>query len=91
MGRPEVRLTPDIGKTILEWCNAGIEVSIDEVSARIGDTKSIQELLDLYKDFPQFRDLLKPDFEQRKGELLALNDSHNNLSSPKSSSNGKSI
>ena len=31
MGKPERRLTAEVGEIILSWCNEGIEISVDEI------------------------------------------------------------
>ena len=69
-GRPEHKLSSSTGKVILDWCLAGTNVTIDEVSARIGECKSIQELLALYQNYPQFKAILQKEFEQRKRQLI---------------------
>ena len=52
-GKPETKLTAEIGQKILNWCLKGADINIDDVSERIGECKSIQELLSHYKMFPQ--------------------------------------
>jgi len=69
-GKPEHKLSSSTGKVILDWCLAGTNVSVDEVSVRIGECKSIQELLALYQDYPQFKAILQKEFEQRKRQLI---------------------
>jgi hypothetical protein len=60
-----------------------------EVSKRINDCISIQELFNLYKVFPQFKEDLKPSFEQRKREILISEETQNKLSNPQNfSTNG---
>ena len=87
MNRPEIRLTAEVGIAILEWCNSGKEVNATDISVRIGETKSISELLSLYNTFPQFKEVLKTEFESRKRQLL-LNNQNNQLTS-NLSTNGK--
>ena len=65
-GKPEQKLSLETGKLIREWCNTGVDLNVDDVSARIGDCKSIQELLSLYKEYPQFKEVLKPEYEIQK-------------------------
>jgi len=69
-GKPETKVSMDIGKQILEWCQSGSDISANDVSERIGECKSINELLTLYKTFPQFQEVLKRDYEKRKRELI---------------------
>jgi len=75
-GKPEQKLSLETGKLIREWCNTGVDLNVDDVSARIGDCKSIQELLSLYKEYPQFKEVLKPEYEQQKRTIL-INQAHN--------------
>jgi hypothetical protein len=89
MGKPEIRLTAEVGVTILNWCNSGKEISANDVSARIGETKSIQELLTLYNTFPQFKEVLKTEYEARKRQLLLNGQSKNNLQTSNLTNNGK--
>lgn len=67
---PEFIITPETGRMILKWCQSGIDINADDVARRIGECKSIEELLTLYKMFPQFHQYLKPEFETRKRELI---------------------
>jgi hypothetical protein len=69
-GKPEMKLSFETGKQILDWCQRGSEDNIDDVSERIGECHSIQELLTLYKMFPQYQQVLKKEYEQRKRELI---------------------
>ncbi len=69
-GKPEHRLSTDTGKILCDWCGSGAEISVDDVSARINDCRSLDELLSLYKQHPQFNDVLKPEFEKRKRRIL---------------------
>ena len=67
---PEFVITSDTGKKILDWCNDGASETVDDVSKRIGDIVSIQELLALYQQYPQYKEILKPEFEQRKRQII---------------------
>ena len=69
-GKPEFKITAETGSMISEWCNSGSTVSPDELSNRISGCKSIQELLDLYHQHPQYQEALKNDFEAQKRMLL---------------------
>jgi len=88
-GKPEQKLSVQVGKQIKNWCSIETEeISVDIVSKRIGDCKSIQELLDLYKEFPAFKETLKPEFEQQKRRLLINQDVVNQLATQKINQNG---
>ena len=71
-GKPEQRLSAQDGKKIAEWCNSGSIVSAEEVNTKIGCCKSIQELLTLYRMYPQYQEVLKKGYEQKKRELILL-------------------
>ena len=68
--KPETQLSAETGRMIQQWCNEGADVSSREVSQRVNECKSIGELLALYKAYPQFKETLKPEFEQRKRQIL---------------------
>ena len=87
-GKPEQKLSLETGKLIREWCNTGVDLNVDYVSARIGDCKSIQELLSLYKEYPQFKEVLKPEYEQQKRTILINQEVITTLATQKASSNG---
>jgi len=87
-GKPEHKLSVETGKLIKDWCNSGEDISVDDISLRINDCKSIQELLELYKQHPQFKIVLHSEFEQQKKRLLINEDVSKELSNLKQSSNG---
>jgi hypothetical protein len=66
---PEFVISPETGKMILNWCQSGIDIKADHITGRIGECKSIEELLTLYKMFPQFQRALQGEYERRKREL----------------------
>ena len=67
---PEFVITPETGRMILNWCQSGTEINSVGISDRIGRCSSIQELLDLYRMFPQYQQTLKPEYERKKRELI---------------------
>ena len=69
-GKPEHKLSVETGKQILDWCNSGAPVSVDDVSKRINDTVHINELLALYQQYPQYRESLRSEFEQQKRRII---------------------
>lgn len=87
-GQPEQKLSVETGKQINDWCNSGAAITVDDVSRRISDIISIQELLSLYQQYPQFREVLKPEFEQRKRQIIIAQEIKTELLTPKTSSNG---
>jgi hypothetical protein len=70
ISKHDIRLTPEIGRKILEWCEDGKDTSAQDISTRISACKSIQELLDLYNNHPQYKGALKSNFEDRKRAIL---------------------
>jgi hypothetical protein len=69
-GKPEFKITTETGAMIREWCMYDSTVTTDQITERIGECKSIQELLDLYHRNPQYQEALKRDFEAQKRKLL---------------------
>lgn len=87
-GKPEQRLTVETGKQIKDWCTTGAEITAADVSVRINDCRSIQELLDIYKDYPQFHNELKPEFELQKRTIMINQEVKTQLTNSKISANG---
>jgi hypothetical protein len=67
---PEFVITPETGRIILNWCQSGSEITADVILGRIGDCSTIQELLSLYKMFPQFQESLKEEYQNKKRQLI---------------------
>jgi L-ribulose-5-phosphate 3-epimerase UlaE len=67
-GKPEFVITPDIGKKLLEWCNSGISLK-DEVNQAIKNSKSMNELIEVYNKFPTMQEELKKEFSAKKLSL----------------------
>jgi hypothetical protein len=63
-------INEDTGKSILEWCNYGKEVTGNDISTRINECKSVAELLSLFNKYQHLKETLKPEFEKRKREIL---------------------
>ncbi len=72
-GKPEQRLTIDVGKSIYIWCNSGSEIIPNDISETIYKCNTIDELLELYNQHPQFKEVLKKEYETRKREILMQN------------------
>jgi hypothetical protein len=88
-GKPESKLSIATGQEILQWCNQeGVGTTTDDIMERIHRTASIGELVYLYNEFPGFQQVLKPEFEKRKSELLFTVDVTKKLASGKIPSNG---
>lgn len=87
-GKPEHKLSVDTGKQIKEWCNAGVDVSSQDIMQRINDCLTLNELFTLYKEYPLFKESLKPEYEQRKRTLMINADVTKTLSHSKIPNNG---
>ena len=71
-GKPSFIITPETGKTILKWCNTGKEAlpsEQKELSERINEYKTINELLKLYYSDPPVEENIINAFTRRKAEL----------------------
>ena len=69
-GKPQQVVTVAVGQQIATWCNAGALVTIDEVSKRINDTISIKDLLELYKQYPEYKTTLQGEYEDKKRQIM---------------------
>jgi hypothetical protein len=87
-GKPEKKLSVDTGKLIREWCNTSTTISVDDLSNRINECKSIQELIKLYHQHSEYQEVLKPEFEQKKRQILISQEVVTELINQKQSSNG---
>jgi hypothetical protein len=67
--KPEFKISATTGQKISQWCMEDLTPRIEYVKDRIEHTKTILELLGLYNQYPEFRDLLLPYFEKRKQEI----------------------
>lgn len=74
-GKHDIHLNPEVGRKIRDWCDQGVETSVDDVNNRINACMSINELLQLFHYYPQFQVALKPEYEKRKRQLLIGQDS----------------
>ena len=72
-GMPEQRLTIEVGKSIYNSCNAGADIAPNDISDTIYKCNTIDELLELYNQHPQFKEVLRKEFENRKREILVQN------------------
>ena len=87
-GKPEQKLSIETGKQINDWCNSGASITVDDISKRIGDIVSIQELLSLYQEYPQFKEILKPEFEHRKRQIIIQKEVQTALPNLQNATNG---
>jgi hypothetical protein len=82
MGKPEFVINQATGKKILDWCNSGaVEnntlLTDKEILIEIQKCNSITELGALYRQYPQFQESLKPQFDAKKGFLTQLTNPNN--------------
>ena len=83
IGKQEFIITSETGKLILDWCNSGsiIEAprtfSKKEVFTEIQKCNNVAELLALYKEYPEYQDDLRGDFEAKKSTIIELTNPHN--------------
>ncbi|MFA5534209.1 MAG: AAA family ATPase [Mariniphaga sp.] len=69
MDKPEGIITPEYGKRILEWCNAG--TSLDEVIRQIHAATSVEKLREIYNNYPEYRTKIEALAIARKQEINA--------------------
>jgi hypothetical protein len=69
MDKPEEVITAAYGKKILEWCNTGL--SFSEIKAKISLAKTIDDLRNILRNYPEYRKQLQPLAIARKEELHA--------------------
>jgi len=70
-GKPKFRVTPETGKTILDWCNAGEDMA-ETVRALIDSALTLDELNVLYRKYPDLSENLIPEFTRRKQEIQEI-------------------
>lgn len=87
-GKPEQKLSAETGELISKWCNSGIDVPVIDVEQRINSCKTIQELLDVYNQFPEYRNPLKPLYEKQKRQILLNQETTSQLANLKIHQNG---
>ena len=87
-GKHDFVLTPEVGRKIKQWCEEGEMLSVDDVSVRINDCKTIQELLDVYHKHPEYSAALQSDFEQKKRNILISQEVQKELAHQNYSTNG---
>lgn len=72
-GQQPEKISEQTGRLIKDWCEKEYVITAKDISSRINECKSIKELLQLYTDNPQFKDVLKPEFENQKRRILVNN------------------
>jgi hypothetical protein len=87
-GKPEFKISSVTGQRIQLWCNSGEPITALDVSKRIEDVVTLQQLLALYQSFPQYQQTLKEDFEQKKRQLLINQETQKALAHKNINQNG---
>jgi predicted nucleotidyltransferase len=92
MGKPDFKVTPDVGKKILEWCNEPKESTSENIDnkilQRINSCKTIEELLELYKVNPLIQESMLHHFTKKRQLLTVKNDLKNIINDQNISQNG---
>ncbi len=72
-GRPEFMINSATGKRILDWCNVPTENrNISDIETQISESLSVSQLMNLYKENPNFQESHKHLFQQKKQQLEEL-------------------
>lgn len=72
--KPRFRITVETGKLILDWINsASPAITVDSVKEKIKTSNTVEKLNEVYIGYPEFNQLLNPDFSRRKQEILTAN------------------
>lgn len=65
--KPSTIITPEFGKRILQWCNAG--TSLEQVKELVQKATTVEELRNILQTFPEFRSEIEPLAITRKNIL----------------------
>ncbi len=88
IGKHDFALTPEVGRKIKQWCEEGASLNVEDVLNRINDCRTIQELLTVYSNHPEFNGALQPEFERKKRNILINQEVQKELAHQKISTNG---
>ncbi|ANF49950.1 AAA family ATPase [Chryseobacterium glaciei] len=91
MNKPEFVITSATGQLILEWCNSGATLkqnyqntftggsrfTKEDILNKISTSNTIAELLVTYKQYPEYQEELKNEYEARKSFLIKLSNPQN--------------
>lgn len=88
IGKHDFVLTPEVGRKIKQWCEEGASFTVEDVLNRINGCRSIQELLAVYSNHPEFNGALKPEFERKKRNILINQEVQKELAHQKIITNG---
>ena len=76
--KPSTKLTIETGRAIKDWCEQ-VEITEKELSKRIEQCITVEELLLLYNTYPEFSLSLTPLYQARKKALTPLLGELNNI------------
>ena len=68
-------ITEETGQQIKEWCDKG--VTVEDIKVQIQKCKTVEELNNLYRKYPELYELLEPAFKQQKS-LLTITKAQSN-------------
>lgn len=68
MDKPDALITPETGQKILKWCTQG--KSLQEIIDQMKTAPSVDELRELYRQYPEYRKELEPLAISRKNQLI---------------------
>lgn len=71
--KPDLLIDPTIGEKIKDWCLFG--TSKEEVRSKVRSCENVDQLNDLYKQYPEYAEDLLPEFRKRKTSLESKNES----------------
>ena len=71
--KPDFLIDPTIGERIKDWCVSG--TSKEQVKAKVQKCETVDQLNDLYKQYPEYAEDLLPEFRKRKTVLEPKNES----------------
>jgi len=69
-GKPEMKLTSETGKQILEWCLAGTDCQERDICKKIDECQTTDDLKNVFDAYPSFQKILLREFQRRKEEIL---------------------
>lgn len=85
IGKPEFIISPETGRTILQWCNSGTDV--DSAIQSLKNSQTEDELFKVYHQYPEWREQLTPDFMNRKIDLQSQKEKRPIITNPSNSFN----
>lgn len=68
MDKPEMRITPEVGQKILEWCDKG--KTLNEIISDIHSAQTLDTLREILRAYPEFRKELEPLAISRKQQII---------------------